>query len=90
MIGGDGFHTARPFVSLFAQKKVVDCGALGAGQAVKAMNNCLNAAHLIVAGEALIALSRLGVQPEVALNAINASSGRSLQKKYGFPQKFSV
>jgi len=49
------------------------------------MNNCLNAAHLIVAGEALLALKKWGVQPEVALQAINASFGRSLQTEVRIP-----
>ena len=85
MVGGDDYHCARPIISLFAKKKIVDCGPVGAGHAVKAMNNCLNAAHLIVAGEALLALTKYGVQPEAALNAINASSGRSLQTEVRIP-----
>tara|TARA_B110000003_G_C16635082_1_gene528084 strand:+ start:300 stop:1238 length:939 start_codon:yes stop_codon:yes gene_type:complete len=85
MVGGDDHHDARPIISLFAKKKIVDCGPVGAGHAVKAMNNCLNAAHLIVAGEALLALAKLGVQPDVALDAINASSGRSLQTEVRIP-----
>lgn len=85
MVGGDHDSIARPIILLFAKKKIVDCGGIGAGHAVKAMNNCLNAAHLIVAGEALLALAKWGVQPEVALNAINASSGRSLQTEVRIP-----
>ena len=85
MVGGDHNHDARTIISLFAKKKIVDCGPVGAGHAVKAMNNCLNAAHLLVAGEALLALAKLGVQPDVALDAINASSGRSLQTEVRIP-----
>ena len=87
MIGGDIDNRAKPIISLFAKKKVVDCGPVGAGHAVKAMNNCLNAAHLIIGGEALIALKRWGVSPEVALCAINASSGRSLQTEERLPKE---
>jgi 3-hydroxyisobutyrate dehydrogenase-like beta-hydroxyacid dehydrogenase len=47
----------------------------------------LNATHLIVGGEALIALAKWGVQPEIALNAINASSGRSLQTEVRLPEE---
>ena len=54
---------------------------------MKAVNNCLNAAHLIVGGEALIALAKWGVQPEIALHAINASSGRSLQTEVRLPEE---
>ena len=85
MVGGDNNDAAQSVINIFAKKKVVQCGPVGAGHAVKAMNNCLNAAHLIVAGEALLALKSWGVQPEVALQAINASSGRSLQTEVRIP-----
>ena len=84
MVGGDNNDVAQSVINIFA-KKIVRCGTVGAGHAVKAMNNCLNAAHLIVAGEALLALKKWGVQPEVALQAINASSGRSLQTEVRIP-----
>ena len=87
MVGGDDKHAARPFISLFAKKAIVDCGPIGAGHAVKAMNNCLNAAHLILGGEALLTLTKLGVKPDVALNAINSSSGRSLQTEIRIPRE---
>ena len=85
MVGGDTNDVAQSVINIFAKKKIVRCGTVGAGHAVKAMNNCLNAAHLIVAGEALLALKKWGVQPEVALQAINASSGRSLQTEVRIP-----
>ena len=85
MVGGDTNDVAQSVINIFAKKKIVRCGIVGAGHAVKAMNNCLNAAHLIVAGEALLALKKWGVQPEVALQAINASSGRSLQTEVRIP-----
>jgi len=85
MVGGDANRVAHPVISRFAKKKIVHCGPIGSGHAVKAVNNCLNAAHLILGGEALIALAKWGVQPEIALNAINASSGRSLQTEVRLP-----
>ena len=87
MVGGDENRRAQPVISLFAKKKIVHCGPIGAGHAVKAMNNCLNAAHLIIGGEALIALAKWGVQPKIALAAINASSGRSLQTEVRLPEE---
>ena len=87
MVGGDANRSAQPVISLFAKKKIVHCGPIGAGHAVKAMNNCLNAAHLIIGGEALIALAKWGVQPKIALAAINASSGRSLQTEVRLPEE---
>lgn len=38
------------------------------------------------AGEGLLALAKFGVAPEVALRAINGSSGRSLQTQERLPQ----
>ncbi len=87
MVGGDVNRVAQSIISCFAKKKIVHCGPIGSGHAVKAVNNCLNAAHLIVGGEALIALAKWGVQPEIALNAINASSGRSLQTEVRLPEE---
>ena len=64
--------------------KVVHCGPIGAGDAVKSVNNILNAAHIALASEGLAALKKLGVSPSVALDVINSSSGRSLQtEKFG-------
>jgi len=85
MVGGASFARAQPFISMFANRKIVHCGGIGSGNAVKAANNCLNAAHLVLAGEALLALAKFGVQPEVALEAINTSSGRSLQTEVRIP-----
>ena len=87
MVGGDANRVAHPVISRFAKKRIVHCGPIGSGHAVKAVNNCLNATHLIVGGEALIALAKWGVQPEIALNAINASSGRSLQTEVRLPEE---
>ena len=47
------------------------------GDAVKAVNNALLAVNLAVAAEGLAALAHAGVSGEVALDVINASSGRS-------------
>ena len=89
MVGGDGagVRAATPIVALFARKKVVRCGGLGAGHAVKAVNNTLNAAHLAVAGEGLLALARLGIAPAAALDAINGSSGMSRQTLERLPRE---
>jgi hypothetical protein len=66
-------------------KKLVRCGRLGSGHAIKAVNNTLNVAHLALATEGLLALAKLGIAPDVALAAINGSSGRSLQTQERIP-----
>lgn len=85
MVGGASFSRAEPFISCFAKKMVVHCGSIGAGDAVKAANNCLNVSHLVLGAEALLALAKFGVRPDIALEAINASSGRSLQTEVRLP-----
>lgn len=78
MVGGDSavLERVRPVLATFGQK-IVHCGAVGAGAAVKAVNNALLATHILAAAEGLAALVKMGVDPKVALDVINASSGRS-------------
>eukprot|EP00933_Yihiella_yeosuensis_P034357 TRINITY_DN27852_c0_g1_i1.p1 TRINITY_DN27852_c0_g1~~TRINITY_DN27852_c0_g1_i1.p1 ORF type:complete len:324 (+),score=82.92 TRINITY_DN27852_c0_g1_i1:74-1045(+) len=89
MLGADDEEAAKkalPAIESFA-KKIVRCGPTGSGHAVKAVNNAMNAAHLLLGAEGLLALQRMGVAPEVALEAINGSSGRSLQTMERLPQE---
>lgn len=78
MCGGDAavFERIRPVIGAFGQK-LVHCGPVGAGHALKAVNNALLAVHIWSAAEGLATLARAGVEPAVALDVINASSGRS-------------
>lgn len=89
MLGADKkevIELVEPVVRSFASKIVV-CGPAGAGHAVKAVNNALNVAHLLMGAEGLLALQSMGVEPAVALEAINGSSGRSLQTEQRLPQE---
>ena len=78
MVGGSEqvFSTVRPMLEAISSR-VVRAGEVGAGHAVKALNNLMSAAHLIVSSEALIAGRRFGLDPAVMLEIINGSSGRS-------------
>ncbi|MPZ62129.1 MAG: NAD-binding protein [Propionibacteriales bacterium] len=58
-------------------RNVVHCGPIGAGHALKALNNLLSASHLIASSEALVIGTRFGLDPQVMMDAINGSSGRS-------------
>ena len=62
MCGGSpqNVERAMPVLQAFG-KKIVRCGDVGAGDAVKAMNQALLAIHIWSGGEALAALARLGV-----------------------------
>jgi 3-hydroxyisobutyrate dehydrogenase len=78
MIGGDPALASR-LQPLLAQMgaRVFHCGALGAGQAAKALNNFVSAAGLIAAGEALTIGQRSGIDPERLVDILNASTGRN-------------
>ena len=88
MCGGTekDFERARPVLEAFG-KKIIRCGDVGAGDAVKAMNQALLAIHIWSAGEALAALAKLGVTAQVALEVINGSSGRSNSSENLFPER---
>lgn len=88
MCGGDEETLAavRPVLEAFG-KKIVLCGPVGAGDALKAVNNALLAIHIWSAGEGLAALVRAGVTPDIALDVINSSSGRSNSSMNLFPER---
>ncbi|MCC7054792.1 MAG: NAD(P)-dependent oxidoreductase [Gemmatimonadaceae bacterium] len=88
MVGGDAaaLERARPVLESFAGK-IVHCGAVGAGDAIKAVNNALLALHLWSTAEGLVAAMKAGVAPQVALDVINASSGRSNASMNLFPDR---
>ncbi|MBX3132016.1 MAG: NAD(P)-dependent oxidoreductase [Gemmatimonadaceae bacterium] len=88
MVGGDAatLERVRPALEAFG-KRIVPCGSVGAGDAVKAVNNALLAQHIIGTAEGLHALAAMGVDPAVALEVINNSSGRSNASQNLFPER---
>jgi 3-hydroxyisobutyrate dehydrogenase len=88
MVGGDAalLERARPVLEAFG-KKIVHCGDVGAGDALKAVNNALLAVHVWSTAEGLVALAKAGVKSDVALDVINASSGRSNASMNLFPER---
>ena len=65
----------RPLLEVLG--RVVHAGPIGAGDAVKALNNLLSATHLWVTSEAVLVGERFGIDPDVLLSILNSSSGRS-------------
>jgi 3-hydroxyisobutyrate dehydrogenase len=57
--------------------RVTHVGAVGAGHAVKALNNLMSATHLLVTSEAMAAAAEFGLDVPTVLAAVNTSSGRS-------------
>lgn len=78
MVGADEatFARARPVLATFG-RRIEHMGPVGAGHAMKAVNNALLAANILVFGEGFAALAKAGVPSRKALDVLNASSGRS-------------
>jgi len=76
MVGGDAaiYERVKPMLATMGGQ-LFQCGPLGAGHAIKALNNYVSAAGLVAACEAVIAAERFGLDPAVATDIINASSG---------------
>ena len=88
MVGGDEaiLERVKPIIAKFGAK-IVHCGGVGAGDALKAVNNALLAMHIWGTAEGLLALEKMGVRAEVALDVINTSSGRSNSSMNLFPER---
>lgn len=88
MCGGTADDLARvtPVLARFGEK-IVHCGEVGAGHAVKAINQAMLAVHIWSLSEGLAALTHAGVSASTALDVINASSGRSNTSMNLFPER---
>jgi len=84
MTGGEEAALARaePLLRILGGS-VTRCGAVGAGQAMKALNNLVSAAGLLISIEALLIGARFGLDPETMVEALNAGTGmnNSTQRK---------
>jgi 3-hydroxyisobutyrate dehydrogenase len=77
MVGGPDAEVAAITPLLAVLGRVRHVGPVGAGHALKALNNLMSASHLLASSEALLAGERFGLDPAVMLDAVNGSSGRS-------------
>lgn len=87
MVGGEKEPFARVLPVL--QKlgnQIFHVGPLGAGHAVKALNNYLGAAGTLAGFEALLIAQAFGLDPAPMLDAINASTGRNSTTARKIPQ----
>lgn len=76
MVGGDQalFEHCRPLFEKIGSQ-IFHAGPLGAGHAIKALNNYVSAAGLVAACEAVIVGRSFGLEPGVIVDILNASSG---------------
>ena len=75
MAGGDAalLDIVRPALQRLG--RITHVGTLGAGQALKALNNMASAAGLLIASEVLWLAQRFGLEPALVVDVLNASSG---------------
>jgi 3-hydroxyisobutyrate dehydrogenase len=76
MVGGDKavFDRVKPMLEKMGNQ-IYYAGPLGAGHAIKALNNYVSAAGLIAACEAMHAGTAFGLDPNIVVDIINTSSG---------------
>jgi 3-hydroxyisobutyrate dehydrogenase len=88
MAGGDAATLKRitPLLEKMGER-IFHVGPLGAGHAVKALNNYLGAAGTLAGFEALLVARAYGLDPKPMLEAINASSGRNGTTERKIPQQ---
>lgn len=86
MVGGseENFDKVFPILQCMG-KNVKRVGGTGAGHALKALNNYLSAASLYATTEAMVLAKSLDLDPNIALDIINKSTGQSYSTHYKFP-----
>jgi 3-hydroxyisobutyrate dehydrogenase len=87
MVGGPEWAvtTVRPVLDVVGSK-VLHVGDVGAGHALKALNNLLSATHMLATSEAMRIGESFGLDPEMMLTALNSSSGRSGSTEVKWPK----
>lgn len=87
MAGGErkAFRKVLPVLKRLGTD-IFHVGPLGAGHAVKALNNYLGAAGTLAGFEALLIAQKLGLDPKPMIAAINASTGRNSTTARKIPQ----
>ncbi|MFM9968491.1 MAG: NAD(P)-dependent oxidoreductase [Burkholderiales bacterium] len=87
MVGGAASDIRRAQLILKALgAQIFETGPLGSGHAMKALNNYVSAAGLAAAIEGVLAGSRFGLDPEVVVRVLNASTGRNNSTENKFAQ----
>jgi 3-hydroxyisobutyrate dehydrogenase-like beta-hydroxyacid dehydrogenase len=90
MVGGEEAHFERllPVFQAYG-KNIRLCGPVGAGQAVKLVNQLLVAIHTAAIAEAAVFGARLGADPQVLLELLGTSFGGSTMMTRNLPRFMS-
>ena len=86
MVGGspDQYARVAPVLNVISPN-TVHVGPLGAGHTLKAVNNMMSAANRLLAFEAVSIAAANGLDPAIAVDVINKSSGRNSATLAVFP-----
>ena len=88
MVGGSDEDVARVRPLLERMGKAVHhLGRLGAGHAMKCLNNCITAMTFSATAEALVVGKRYGLDPAVMVDVLNQSTGGSWITQTHFHQR---
>jgi 3-hydroxyisobutyrate dehydrogenase len=88
MVGADAatFARAAPVLQAFG-RRIEHLGPVGAGHAMKAINNALLAVNIRAFAEGFAALVKAGIPARRALEVLNTSSGRSFVSESLVPER---
>ncbi len=85
MVGGEAaiIDSVMPVLAAMGST-VLRTGAIGSGQAMKALNNLVSTGGFLIGIEALLIGQRFGLDPAVMVDVLNAATGmnNSTQKKF--------
>jgi 3-hydroxyisobutyrate dehydrogenase len=85
MVGADAeiLERVRPVLAAMGTT-IQHCGAVGSGQAMKALNNLVSAGGFLIGIEALLIGQKFGLDTKMMVDVLNASTGmtNSSQKKF--------
>ena len=88
MVGGDAAFVKRADTILHAMgKSIFHTGRLGAGHAMKTINNYIAALNLVSALQGLLVGKKYGLDPEQMVDIINASYGRNAATEFVVKQQ---
>ncbi|MEN0073508.1 MAG: NAD(P)-dependent oxidoreductase [Paracraurococcus sp.] len=87
MLGGEAaaLDRAEPVLKAMGSS-LYRCGGIGAGQAMKALNNLSSAGTFLMGIEVLLIGQRFGLDPATMVDVLNASSGMSNSSQRKFKQ----
>lgn len=86
LVGGDAavLEAAQPLLRMLSAN-IRHAGLIGAGKTVKIVNNMMTMANILAASEAFSLGVQAGVEPQVLLDILSVSGGRSAQFVKRFP-----